>query len=93
MSGLYGDVYRTSRHHATPLLHLSVSAPLSWLAGWLQVTSSAKKQRDPKSQHIHQTPEGAFYDLQRNAWQVRLPRCTVLSAITCVQLCYRLVGK
>jgi hypothetical protein len=37
----------------------------------LQVTSSAKKKRDPRSSHIHQTPEGAFYDLQRNAWQVR----------------------
>jgi hypothetical protein len=36
----------------------------------LQVTSSAKKKRDPRSSHIHQTPEGAFYDLQRNAWQV-----------------------
>lgn len=37
----------------------------------LQVTSSAKKQRSPDSTRIHQTPEGAFYDLQRNAWQVR----------------------
>lgn len=36
----------------------------------LQVTSSAKKQRSPDSTRIHQTPEGAFYDLQRNAWQV-----------------------
>ena len=40
----------------------------------MQVTSSAKKKRDPASTHIHQTPEGAFYDLQRNAWQV-LQRC------------------
>ncbi|WIA22182.1 hypothetical protein OEZ85_004516 [Tetradesmus obliquus] len=39
-----------------------------------KVTSSAKKKRDPRSSHIHQTPEGAFYDLQRNAWQV-LQRC------------------
>eukprot|EP00879_Flechtneria_rotunda_P005108 GHRR01005389.1.p1 GENE.GHRR01005389.1~~GHRR01005389.1.p1 ORF type:complete len:883 (+),score=260.17 GHRR01005389.1:598-3246(+) len=39
-----------------------------------KVTSSAKKKRDPRSPHIHQTPEGAFYDLQRNAWQV-LQRC------------------
>lgn len=35
-----------------------------------QVTSSAKKQRSVGSTHIHQTPEGAFFDLQRNAWQV-----------------------
>lgn len=40
----------------------------------LQVTSSAKKKCEPGSTHIHQTPEGAFYDLQRNAWQV-LQRC------------------
>eukprot|EP00775_Hariotina_reticulata_P001592 gene1592-1932_t len=39
-----------------------------------KVTSSAKKKRDPRSSHIHQTPEGAFFDLQRNAWQV-LQRC------------------
>lgn len=36
-----------------------------------QVTSSAKKKREPDSTRIHQTPEGAFFDLQRNAWQVR----------------------
>jgi len=35
-----------------------------------QVTSSAKKKRSVGSSHIHQTPEGAFFDLQRNAWQV-----------------------
>jgi hypothetical protein len=39
-----------------------------------KVTSSAKKKRDVRSSHIHQTPEGAFFDLQRNAWQV-LQRC------------------
>jgi hypothetical protein len=38
---------------------------------YMQVTSSAKKKREPDSTRIHQTPEGAFYDLQRNAWQVR----------------------
>lgn len=37
----------------------------------VQVTSSAKKKRELDSTRIHQTPEGAFYDLQRNAWQVR----------------------
>lgn len=39
-----------------------------------KVTSSAKKKRVPGSTKIHQTPEGAFYDLQRNGWQV-LQRC------------------
>ena len=32
-----------------------------------KVTSSAKRQRKPGSTHIHQTPDGSFYDLQRNA--------------------------
>ena len=43
-----------------------------------KVTSSAKKKLDVqaavasgKAPRIAQTPEGSFYDLQRNAWQVR----------------------
>lgn len=32
-----------------------------------KVTSSAKRQRTPGSQHIHQTPDGSFYDLMQNA--------------------------
>lgn len=35
-----------------------------------KVTSSAKKRREPGSARIAQTPDGSFYDLQRNAWQV-----------------------
>jgi hypothetical protein len=31
------------------------------------VTSSAKRQRKPGSLHIHQTPDGSFYDLMQNA--------------------------
>jgi hypothetical protein len=54
---------------ANPLLLLSLLLLLLLLM-WLQVTSSAKKKRSPDSTRIHQTPEGAFYDLQRNAWQV-----------------------
>jgi len=38
------------------------------------VTSSAKKRREPGSTRIHQTPDGSFYDLMRNGWQV-LQRC------------------
>ncbi|KXZ49515.1 hypothetical protein GPECTOR_21g741 [Gonium pectorale] len=39
-----------------------------------KVTSSAKKRREPGSARIAQTPDGSFYDLQRNAWQI-LQRC------------------
>ncbi|GLC45555.1 hypothetical protein PLESTB_001205700 [Pleodorina starrii] len=39
-----------------------------------KVTSSAKKRRQPGSPRIAQTPDGSFYDLQRNAWQL-LQRC------------------
>ena len=39
-----------------------------------KVTSSAKKRREPGSNRIHQTPDGSFYDLMRNGWQV-LQRC------------------
>ncbi len=39
-----------------------------------KVTSSAKKRREPGSTRIHQTPDGSFYDLMRNGWQV-LQRC------------------
>ncbi|GLI61415.1 hypothetical protein VaNZ11_003610 [Volvox africanus] len=39
-----------------------------------KVTSSAKKRRQPGSARIAQTPDGSFYDLQRNAWQI-LQRC------------------
>ncbi|GIL54243.1 hypothetical protein Vafri_9817 [Volvox africanus] len=39
-----------------------------------KVTSSAKKRRQPGSTRIAQTPDGSFYDLQRNAWQI-LQRC------------------
>jgi hypothetical protein len=53
---------------ANPLLLLVLRLVLLCL----QVTSSAKKKRSPDSTRIHQTPEGAFYDLQRNAWQVSL---------------------
>ncbi len=42
----------------------------------LQVTSSAKKKRDPTSTRISQTPDGSFYDLQRNAWHL-LQQCNV----------------
>jgi hypothetical protein len=36
----------------------------------LQVTSSAKKRREPGSTRVAQTPDGSFLDLTRNAWQV-----------------------
>lgn len=39
-----------------------------------KVTSSAKKRRDPTSLRVAQTPDGSFYDLMRNAWQI-LQRC------------------
>ncbi|KAG2483473.1 hypothetical protein HYH03_017656 [Edaphochlamys debaryana] len=39
-----------------------------------KVTSSAKKRHEPGSARIAQTPDGSFYDLQRNAWQI-LQRC------------------
>ncbi|GFR51311.1 hypothetical protein Agub_g13676 [Astrephomene gubernaculifera] len=39
-----------------------------------KVTSSAKKRRAPGSSRIAQTPDGSFYDLTRNAWQL-LQRC------------------
>jgi len=32
-----------------------------------RTTSSAKRKRKPGSDHIHQTPDGSFYDLQGNA--------------------------
>ena len=32
-----------------------------------QITSSAKRQRQPGSTKIHQTPDGSFFDLMRNA--------------------------
>jgi hypothetical protein len=50
-----------------------------------QVTSSAKKKRDPRSSTIHQTPEGAFYDLQRNAWQVQCS-CLYWFTVVCAHL-------
>ena len=39
-----------------------------------KVTSSAKKKLQRGSLRIAQTPEGAFYDLHRNGWEV-LQRC------------------
>ncbi|GBF98740.1 nucleotide-diphospho-sugar transferase [Raphidocelis subcapitata] len=39
-----------------------------------KVTSSAKKRREPGSTRIAQTPDGSFYDLLRNGWQL-LQRC------------------
>lgn len=39
-----------------------------------KVTSSAKKRREPGSTRINQTPDGSFFDLQRNAWHL-LQRC------------------
>eukprot|EP00955_Chlamydomonas_euryale_P045004 353034-Chlamydomonas_euryale.AAC.1 len=41
-----------------------------------KVTSSAKKRREPGSLKISQTPDGSFYDLQRNAWHL-LQQCGV----------------
>ncbi len=41
-----------------------------------KVTSSAKKKREPGSTRISQTPDGSFYDLQRNAWHL-LQQCNV----------------
>ncbi|KAJ9518576.1 hypothetical protein QJQ45_018602 [Haematococcus lacustris] len=41
-----------------------------------KVTSSAKKRRQPGSTRISQTPDGSFYDLQRNAWHL-LQQCGV----------------
>lgn len=41
-----------------------------------KVTSSAKKKREPGSTKISQTPDGSFYDLQRNAWHL-LQQCRV----------------
>lgn len=38
------------------------------------MTSSAKKRREPGSSKISQTPDGSFYDLQRNAWHL-LQQC------------------
>lgn len=34
------------------------------------MTSSAKKRREPGSTRISQTPDGSFFDLQRNAWHL-----------------------
>lgn len=41
-----------------------------------KVTSSAKRKRAPGSTSIHQTPDGSFLDLQRNAAEM-LARCGV----------------
>uniref|UniRef100_A0A7S3QX17 UGP3-like C-terminal hexapeptide repeats domain-containing protein n=1 Tax=Dunaliella tertiolecta TaxID=3047 RepID=A0A7S3QX17_DUNTE len=41
-----------------------------------KVTSSAKKRREQGSTKISQTPDGSFYDLQRNAWHL-LQQCGV----------------
>ena len=38
------------------------------------MTSSAKKKLEPGSLKISQTPDGSFYDLQRNAWHL-LQQC------------------
>lgn len=35
-----------------------------------RTTSSAKRKANPGATHIHQTPDGSFYDLQRNARDV-----------------------
>jgi len=48
------------------LTHLSIS--------WKKVTSSAKKKLEPGSLKISQTPDGSFYDLQRNVWHL-LQQC------------------
>ena len=40
-----------------------------------RVTSSAKRKRPPGSLKIHQTPDGSFLDLQRNARDMLL-RCS-----------------
>ena len=40
-----------------------------------RVTSSAKRKRQPGSLSIHQTPDGSFLDLMRNARDVLL-RCS-----------------
>ncbi len=39
-----------------------------------QVTSSAKRKLKPGSDQVHQTPDGSFLDLQRNAREL-LCRC------------------
>lgn len=39
-----------------------------------RVTSSAKRKRQPGSLKIHQTPDGSFFDLMRNARDMLL-RC------------------
>ena len=40
-----------------------------------RVTSSAKRKRQPGSLKIHQTPDGSFLDLMRNARDMLL-RCS-----------------
>ncbi|GAX76097.1 hypothetical protein CEUSTIGMA_g3540.t1 [Chlamydomonas eustigma] len=51
-----------------------------------KVTSSAKKKREPGSTKISQTPDGSFFDLQRNAWHL-LQQCGVnsLPELGCVE--------
>jgi hypothetical protein len=58
--------------HILPASH----APTPLVLCTYQVTSSAKKKRDPGSTRISQTPDGSFYDLQRNAWHL-LQQCGV----------------
>jgi hypothetical protein len=55
-----------------------------------RVTSSAKRKRQPGSLKIHQTPDGSFFDLMRNARDMLL-RCgfdvpQVSACISSVQL-------
>lgn len=45
-----------------------------------KVTSSAKRQRAPGSNQVHQTPDGSFLDLLRNAADV-LARCGVAAPL------------
>ena len=40
-----------------------------------QVTSSAKRKLKPGSTHVHQTPDGSFYDLQQNARDMLTAHC------------------
>lgn len=41
----------------------------------VQVTSSAKRKLKPGSTHVHQTPDGSFLDLQRNAAELLGTHC------------------
>lgn len=59
----------TTRQHATPPPTPTPTTPPA------QVTSSAKRKLKPGSTQVHQTPDGSFLDLQRNAAELLGSHC------------------